>query len=245
MEENSKEELIQYAEFCHARAMQANQFWLTIQQFRAFYRADAYQKEMDVSPYFYTVALSALNNSLVLELAKLYDENTKSIQLKGLLEKIRKNIALFPEERELPIHNMVSIENEKLYNIAPNETFCCKIPLCPGNELHKLGKRLNEARHISERLRQLRIKIYAHSDNKILENYEQILRENSLGNHEIETLIALAFDIADFVLVRLTGNYIKREYINSDDLEKTLRFVRYGKEYYENIKIPNLLKNIP
>lgn len=77
-----------------------------------------------------------------------------------------------------------------------------------------------------------------------MESYEQILKENILSNNEVETLISLAFDIVDFVLVRLTGNYIKREYVNSNDLKKTLMFVRYGKEYYENVKIPNLLNDI-
>ena len=244
MEVHLKEELIQYAEFCHERAMRANQFWLTIQQFQTFYHADTYQKEIDVSPCFYTVVFNALNNSLILELAKLYDEITKSIQLKGLLQKIRESIARFPKEREIFVHNIISSENEELHNNALNEPFCCKIPLCPEDELNKLGKRLKEAKHISERLRQLRINIYAHSDSSILENYEQILKENSLGSAEIETLITLAFDISDFVLVRLTGNYIKREYINSGDLEKSLRFVRYGKEYYEKIKIPHLLEDI-
>jgi hypothetical protein len=244
MKGNLKAEIIQYAEFCHERAMQANQFWLTIQQFRTLYHSDSYQKEIEVSPYFYTVALKALNNSLILELAKLYDENTKSIRLKALLGMIKENIARFPKEREIPVRNIISSENEELHNDALNETFCCKIPLCPEDELNKLGKRLKEAKHISERLRQLRINIYAHNDNSILENYEQILKENSLGSAEIETLITLAFDISDFVLVRLTGNYIKREYINSGDLEKSLRFVRYGKDYYEKIKIPHLLEDI-
>lgn len=241
---NTKDELIQYAEFCHERAMQANQFWLTIQQFRTLYHSASYQKEIEVSPYFYTVALKALNNSLILELAKLYDENTKSIRLKALLGMIKENIARFPKERDISVHSIINSENEELHTDALNETFYCKIPLCPEDELNKLGKRLKEAKHISERLRQLRIYIYAHSDIHILDNYEQILKENSLGGNEIETLITLAFDISDFALVRLTGNYIKREYINDDDLEKTLKFVRYGKEYYENVIIPNLLKDI-
>ena len=223
MGENSKEMLIQYAKFCHDKAMQANQYWLTIQQFQTFYQEGLYQNEIKVSPCFYTIVLMALNNSLILELAKLYDADTKSLRLRDLMNKIRENIELFPTEKEIPVF--------------------CKITFDPKTELNNLNTRIKETKDIWERLRQLRIKIYAHSDNDILKNYEQILANNSLGKNEIETLIKLAFDIADFVLVKLTGEYIHREYTNSDDLERTLRLVRCGKEYYENVKIPNLLKD--
>lgn len=128
MAQKSKEELIRYAEFCHEKAIQANQFWLLIQQIRALYHSDLYQKEMDVSPYFYTVMLNALNNALVIKLAKLYDGNTKSTRLKALLEMIRANIMLFPEEWEVPV----------------NELLCYKIPLCPASECNELLKRLKK-----------------------------------------------------------------------------------------------------
>lgn len=243
MGENSKEMLIQYAKFCHDKAMQANQYWLTIQQFQTFYQEGLYQNEIKVSPCFYTIVLMALNNSLILELAKLYDADTKSLRLRDLMNKIRENIELFPTEKEIPVSNVVHFENGEIQNDSPNEAVFCKITFDPKTELNNLNTRIKETKDIWERLRQLRIKIYAHSDNDILKNYGQILANNSLGENEIETLIKLAFDIADFVLVKLTGEYIHREYTNSDDLERTLRLVRCGKEYYENVKIPNLLKD--
>ena len=66
------------------------------------------------------------------------------------------------------------------------------------------------------------------------------MKENGFSLDDVENLLGLAFDICDFVLVRLTGEGRHRKAINIDDFEKTLKYVQMGREHW-NKEIEKLI----
>lgn len=232
-----KEDLIEVASFCHDRARLINQDLYIVRQILKL--AAKYKEEIKVSPAFYTMILDSLERSIVIELAKLFDRDDSSLQVNKVLETIRDNIEWFPKTRRVETSNVIESNNGKIE--IRSEKMFFDVPLEPEKRLNDLIFRKEELSNTIEKLRKLRNKVYAHNDKRVLlDGQEKWMKENGFSLDDVENLLGLAFDICDFVLVRLTGEGRHRKAINIDDFEKTLKYVQMGREHW-NKEIEKLI----
>ena len=232
-----KEELIEVASFCHDRAGLINQDLYIVRQILKL--AAKYKEEIEVSPAFYTMILDSLERSIVIELAKLFDRDDSSLQVNKVLETIRDNIDWFPKTRRVETSNVIESNNGKIE--TRSEKIIFDVLLEPEKRLNDLIFRKEELSNTIEKLRKLRNKVYAHNDKRVLlDGQEKWMKENGFSLDDVENLLGLAFDICDFVLVRLTGEGRHRKAINIDDFEKTLKYVQMGREHW-NKEIEKLI----
>ena len=232
----TREELIQYASFCHSQAIMINQDLYIVRQIQEL--AGKYKEEIEISPAFYTMILDSLEKAIVIGLAKLYDNNNQqkpdriTIQISGLLEQIQNNIEWFPKVKQIKASYSIEFSDGKISNLPEHPTI--DIPLEPEKELQTLTIRKTSLDAIIKKLRNLRNKIYAHNDKKILlGKQENWIEKNSFSLDDAEMLIILAFDVSDFVIKRLAGECRERKAVNIDDFEKTLRYVQIGRKQWK------------
>ena len=156
-----------------------------------------------------------------------------------MLETIRDNIDWFPKTRRVETSNVIESNNGKIE--TRSEKIIFDVPLEPEKRLNDLIFRKEELSNTIEKLRKLRNKVYAHNDKRVLlDGQEKWMKENGFSLDDVENLLGLAFDICDFVLVRLTGEGRHRKAINIDDFEKTLKYVQMGREHW-NKEIEKLI----
>ena len=226
----TKEELIEVASFCHDKARLINQDLYIVRQILKL--SIKYEEEINISPAFYTMILDSLGKSIMIELAKLYDNDGKSIQIAELMRQICANMEYFPKTKriDIPGGDIVKVEKNKI--VLNKENLVFDIPIDPENAFGELSRRRRNQKQKIERLRQLRNQVYAHNDRILLLN-NQVNNINGLSLDDLEDLVLLAFDVSDFVIIRLTGAYRTRKAINIDDLENTLKFVKMGRGYWK------------
>lgn len=225
----TKEKLIEIASFCHDKARLINQDLYIVKQILKL--SAKYKEEINISPAFYTRILDSLVRSIIIELAKLFDRDDSSLQVNKVLETIRDNIDWFPKTRRVETSNVIKLNNDKIENHLEKMFF--DVPLEPEKGMNDLISRKENVSDTIVKLRKLRNKVYAHNDKyALLDGQEKWMKENGFSLDDVENLLALAFDICDFVLVRLTGEGRYRKAINIDDFEKTLRYVQMGREYW-------------
>ena len=232
----TKEELIEVASFCHGQAIMINQDLCIVRQIQEL--SDKYKEEIEVSPAFYTMILDSMEKAIVIGLAKLYDNNNQqkpdkiTSQIDGLLEQVQNNIEWFPKTKQIKASHSIEFSDGKITNLSEHPII--EIQLEPEKELQTLTIRKTSLDATIKKLRNLRNKIYAHNDKKILlGQQENWIEENSLSLDDAETLTMLAFDVSDFVIKRLTGVHRARKAINIDDFEKTLKYVQMGRKHWK------------
>lgn len=233
----TKEELIEVASFCHDKARLINQDLYIVRQILEL--SVKYKEEINISPAFYTMILDSLERSIVIELAKLFDRDDSSLQVNKMLETIQNNMDWFPKIRHVETSNVIELNNGKIETSSEKMSF--DVPLEPEKYLNDLVFRKENFSDTITKLRKLRNKVYAHNDkHALLNGQEKWMKENGFSLDDVEKLLILAFDICDFVLVRLTGVGRCKKAINIDDFEKTLRYVQIGRKQWKQ-EIENLL----
>ena len=226
----TKEELVKVASLCHDKARLINQDLHIVAQILKL--STKYKEEINISPAFYTMILDSLERSIIIELAKLFDQSDKSLQVNRVLRTIQNNIDWFPKIKRVETSNIIELNDSKIE--AHSEKICFDLPLEPEKGLNDLICRKVNFSDTLDKLRKLRNKVYAHNDKRVLLNgQEKWMKENGFSLNDAENLLVLVFDICDFVLVRLTGEERCRKAINIDDFEKTLKYVQIGREYWK------------
>ena len=251
-EEMDKEILIKYAKELQQEALNANTYYLIMQQYRK--NRHVYAEEMEISPLFYQTIYEALFMACFMEIGKLYDNSKNVVSIGFLLKQSEAKIELFPEYRErssadqrgIPYQHQLKPGEECFFeqqierhrqllralNLS-NVKEQVQVDLTFPEFLKLYQLRLNAFSRKIENIRVQRNKLYAHNDVHRIMSDEALVERYSLSYQDIRELIELALDCTGLILGVLTGVVPATKYFNIDDWESTLKLVRLGLKYQE------------
>lgn len=245
-----KEEIINIAEGLWRETLNANSYYSIIKQYRDNYKE--YENEIIMSSAFYSVTYLAIQNALFLELSKLYDRSKGAISL-GHLVKLCGVSNCLPEYRKFETNDGRTLNIPYSHRIKNGEEWYFKDYIESQKQIQDLlggqnkadiskemtaseyidflGKQYNSLNSITERLIIQRNKIYAHNDVSLRLNVKDILKQYPLHYSDIEILIDYAFDVTRFIIGALTGIEKATSYVNINDWNGTLNYVKIGLKY--------------
>ncbi len=254
-----KETLTQHAKELHQEAFDANQYFLLMQQYKK-YRQD-YPTAMQLSPAFYGVVYEALQKACFMEIAKLYDQSSGVVSIGFLLKACQENNTLFPEYRDhvtvkdngkeytfsIPYQHRLKPEEECFFkdqvesqrvifralHMSSPETAPVTTELTFQEFLELYRKRFRSLKKKQSNVHVQRNKIYAHNDQKRIEDIDSVLKNNPITYPDIQELIDFALDCSGLILGILTGKVNARQYANINDWDNTLWFAQLGLKYQE------------
>lgn len=256
-----KDSLLKLANYLWEQAFEANSYYLIIKQYEENY--EKYKEEMMYSSMFYSTVYFALNNSMFMELAKLYDSNNNTINISRLLHKCQENIDLIPEYRK--IEETISNNGQKhiikipyQMEIGPNERCLFKdqkieidrnlldifnipeesmvketIELTAPEYIDFFKKKYHALKPQRRNLIKQRNKIYAHNDENAFFDIGKMIRENPIYYTDIQALIDYALELPRFIIGSLTGIYKLKKNANFNDWEYTLSHCRLSNQRCE------------
>lgn len=254
-----KETLIQYAKELYQGAFDAKQYFLLMQQYRQ--NRQNHLAEIRLSPAFYGVVYEALQKACFMEIAKLYDQSSGVVSIGFLLKACQENITLFPEYRyhvtvkdngkeytfPVPYQHQLKPEEERYFkkqvesqrvifrvlHISNPETSPVTINLTFQEFLGLYHQRFRSLRKKQSYVHVQRNKIYAHNDQKRVEDIDSVLKNAPITYSDIQELIDFALDCSGLILGILTGTESPRQYANINDWGNTLYFAKLGLKYQE------------
>ena len=257
-----KDDIIKIADELYKRALDANSYYAIIIQYSKL-RKD-YEEEMQLSPAFYNMTLSALQKACFMELAKLFEASNEVVSIQGLLKCCNENKMYFSEYREeknekigdeeriekIPYQHCLQPSEECLFNkevtkqrkiaeifgILDDEHFKIKIDMTFSEKLDFYWKCISSYKKKIDNIRIQRNKFYAHNDKMCLLSNKSVWKVNPVEYEDIKILIDFALECTTFILELLTDIVHTTEYTNIDDLEGTLMLVKKGLKY-QNIEI--------
>lgn len=252
-----KDDIIKIAKELYERALDANSYYAIIIQYSKL-RKD-YEEEMQLSPAFYNMTLSALQKACFMELAKLFEASNEVVSIQGLLKCCNENKMYFSEYREEMVGGEERIEkipyqhclrpsekclfnkevtkqrkNAEIFGILDDEHF--KIDMTFSEKLDFYWKCISSYKKKIDNIRIQRNKFYAHNDKMCLLSNKSVWKVNPVEYEDIKILIDFALECTIFILELLTDIVYTTEYTNIDDLEGTLMLVKKGLKY-QNIEI--------
>ena len=250
-----KDKILKIAEDLYKVAFDANAYFLIMQQFRDL--RIKYDFEIRVSPAFYSTVYAALLKACFMDIAKLYDLNSKSITIGYLLRICVDNITLFNEYREIkaikengqedtdyyPYHHKLRANEECFFekqvqiqrNFNELNGISGDVPIIVDlkfSELLSLFQNcLSSFSKKIENVRNQRNKIYAHNNEEKVENIDAVFNKYPISYDDLEELIVFALDCTRLIIGNITGVQKATEYSNIDDWEGTLMYVKLGQKY--------------
>lgn len=257
-----KDDIIKIAKELYERALDANSYYAIIIQYSKL-RKD-YEEEMQLSPAFYNMTLSALQKACFMELAKLFEASNEVVSIQGLLKCCNENKMYFSEYREekkekigdeeriekTPYQHCLQPSEECLFKgkaveqreIAKNldisdvEHITIKADMTFSEKIDFYWKCISSYKKKIDNIRIQRNKFYAHNDKMYLLSNKSVWKVNPVEYEDIKILIDFALECTIFILELLTDIVYTTEYTNIDDLEGTLMLVKKGLKY-QNIEI--------
>lgn len=251
---SKQEEIIQYAEEIYKATFEANSYFSILKQFDK--NIESYHEEIEISSAFYSIVYLSLQNSCMISLSKIYENDKKTVSLPKLLDLCSEAISEFKKitpsnsnsnddikttKFNYPVDTFEKrfFEEElkdekssgKLFTFSNDEKTYYTIEL----EIEKIidfFKKYNKSNSkILKKLRIQRNKIYAHNDKQGIFRFHDIIEKNPIYYNDIEKLIECAFKITRFIIRILTGSIKPKEYTNIDDWNGTLKYVQLGLKY--------------
>lgn len=249
-----REELIQIIEELHQETLYATSYLSIMQQYPTVQKQ--YPNAIHLSPAFNAFVYTALLESCIMDVAKLYEIKSNAIGIGYVLTHCREHIDWFPEYRKIPDSLMHSDEHIPYHRyLKPQEEHFFKnevkiqrifqellnIPNSPvhvdltfAEVLELFQKDLSMVHKKVESIRIQRNKIYAHNDKDGLLSADKIISNNPISYDDLKKLIDLAQDILGVLHEALTGNGLPRSYSNIDDWGNTLQLAELGLKYQEH-----------
>lgn len=252
-----KDDIIIIADELYERALDANSYYAIIMQYSKLKKN--YEEEMQLSPAFYNMTISALQKACFMELAKLFEASNEVVSIQGLLKCCDENKMYFSEYREeknekigdeerikkIPYQHYLRPSEEhffkeeaakqreiaKIYGILDDEHFKIKIDMTFSEKLDFYWKCICSYKKKIDSIRIQRNKFYAHNDKMCLLSNKSVWEENPVAYKDIKILIDFALECTIFILELLTDIVHTTEYTNIDDLEGTLMLVKKGLKY--------------
>ena len=247
----TKEELIHLSNNLYDQALKARAYFEVIKQYQI--NKVSHTEQLNISPAFYQITYSALNDALIMILAKLYDINNNSLKLDTLIDEC-KNGTIFKElfytakkqyDEDLLINYTVSEDDTCFFadKIEKSKNTCQRLgipytqatlQLSLDEYFDFVSQKKESLSSIRQSLRNLRNKVFAHNDKLINFDYNEVLKNNGLDCKQVENLIKFALDFSGFCYTSLTSECIAENYLDIDDWNQTLYYSELGQKY-ENL----------
>lgn len=240
--------LIQYLDVLYAQAFFANCEYGILHALDE--ASDKYQKQLECAGCFFSVSRMALQESLFMNCARLYDKKGE-VSLYGLLDCCReleqkisgRAVELYSKrpgfDPARPVRHFLKDSEERFYRDEVRSQrafdfladgawkFPAELRLSVNELLDLFGKRMNGMSKTTDMLREQRNRIYAHSGMESL-NYDAFAEENGLTIGQVADLISCALDITGEIYALITGICRPPEAGNVNDIEGLLRLTKLG-----------------
>jgi hypothetical protein len=191
-----------------------------------------YSKEANQSKTFWTMLFTSFKDSVYIRLCRIYDQNTKSLNLVNLIDTINKNRHLFSKD--------CFKERNKEHADSDWLSKSTKIPTI--DEIEKDIKLTNNKNPIVKKLMIWRNNIVAHKNPKISLGNTDILNVNELSEKEVKTLLDTAWDIFNKYSCYFNASTMSRMFFGGDDFKKIFKHIRKSMEYDREKRKQELIK---
>ena len=241
-------DLLQYLDVLYPQVLYANCEYRILRDLSE--ASDEYQAQLECAGCFFSFSRMALQESLFMNCARLYDKNS-DVSLRGLLERCRefereishRAVELYSKrpdfDPERPVRHFVAeneecfyreeVKSQRAFDFLVDETWKSpvKLQLSVDELVELFCKRINGMSKTIELLREQRNKIYAHNGAESL-YYDAFAEENGLTVGQITDLIGCALDITREIYALITNVCLPSETRNVNDVKGLLRLTKLG-----------------
>lgn len=198
------------------RMIFTNQVYSVIMQLRSF--QENHFELMSISPVFYRSVISCSIEVLFIEIYKMFDPNTSSDGIAGLLWTLNKNIHLLDDEKEIE-----AIEFEDLSSNKGKIRRYKNVEILIKESLEKITANEEKIKN----LKTLRDKFYAHQDEAV-KNVNSFFKQNAVSLIDIKTLLMLNVNLFNALYMYFYETTLYPISMNHDDFSKTIYYLEKG-----------------
>lgn len=205
-----KEELIEEIKMYLNHITRAHDYYIAYKTIVDAVNSEAFNRKINTAPAFFSVTLNALNDSLQLELSKLYCDTHKDERtLLKLINKVQANANLFPTE----IERRANSDNNE------DDQFSKKIQKVDVNAVLKRAKEdLEKLNPVIDNLNLRRDKKIAHNDKKYFLLPRKIYVESPMTMADFHSLIHFAGKFCNELLCYLNDSIVGYNSLHTEDL---------------------------
>lgn len=180
-------------------------------------------REFSQSNTFWSFAFDSLHDAQMIRLCRVFDQESKSLNLFNLLETIKENVHLFEEGNF----------RERLKDNAFVESLAevDRVPI--KSQLDKDIWFSSDQNPLVKKLMIWRNNIVAHKGAKVSLGTDKILADNPLSEQELETLLDESFSIFNRYSSLYRASTWSRKVVGHDDYKSLLKFIRLGLQKWE------------
>jgi hypothetical protein len=185
-----------------------------------------YEREFQESQTFWHIILSALMDSRMANLCKVYDQESTSLNLVNLLHTIKANLHLFTADN----FKQRMAGNAFLDSLASYD----RIPQLKDVEIDI--ESVTWQNPLVKKLMVWRNNIVAHRGAKVSLGKNQILTDNSISKEEVEQLLDHSLKVFNKYSGLYRASSHSRQIIGHDDYKDVFRFIRLGlKKWHDDL----------
>lgn len=195
--------------------LNTNQVFSVLMQMREFQQEN--NELINISPSFYGCVISCFIEVLFIDINKMFDPDTDSDGIFGLLNTIEKNIHNFDNNRNIEVNwteelNFSKVTVRKYDNLE--------------QLINDSIKLINEQYELLCRVKKQRDQFYAHQDKKI--NIDTFFSDYPVSIKDLEMLIILNVNIFNSLNVYFNNKTLYPVAVNCDDFKKTIYYIKKG-----------------
>ncbi len=184
-----------------------------------------YSEERNQSNTFWWLTLRAIKEAFLLRLCRIFEQNSRSLNLVNLLDTIKTNRNYFQEPHF----------RERLKDNAFVESLAENVVIPSVEELQADIAFASDNNPIVKKLMLWRMNVYAHTGAKTaLGKFADTLEENSISKEEIEQLLDQCFSISNKYMSLYKASSWSRQIVGHDDYLSLFKFLRMGLEKHES-----------
>jgi AbiU2 len=186
-----------------------------------------HEREFNNFNTFWTLTLSALRTAHQTHLCRVYDQESKSLNLVNLLHTIQSNLHFFSE----------SHFRERLKGNAFVDSLAKTKRMPEKDEVERDMKLVTCENHVVKKLMIWRNNIIAHRGAKAVLGKNQVLSDNPISDVEIKELLEQSLSIFNKYSSFYNASTQSSGIIGHDDYEHLLKFIKLGlKKWDEDIE---------
>lgn len=182
-----------------------------------------FSAERNESNTFWSLTLQAIKEAYMIRLCRIFEQNSKSLNLVNLLDTIQSNRHFFEEEHF----------RERLKGNAFIDSLAENVTIPSVDELKSDIEFVSDKNPIVQKLTKWRMNVYAHTGAKVALGKLNILKENSITEDEIEQLMNQCFIISNKYMSLYKATTWSRQIIGHDDYLSLFKFLRMGLEKHK------------
>lgn len=177
-----------------------------------------HSREFAQSNTFWSFTFTALNDARTVRLCRIFDQESKSLNLFNLLEIIKANMHFFEKKHfKERLKDNAFVDSLSEVDRIPDKSQLEK-DICFASKQNPIVKKLMVWRN----------NIVAHKGAKVSLGNSEILADNSISYAELEALLDGCFEIFNRYLSLYRASTWSRQVIGRDDYKNLLDFIRLG-----------------